>query len=99
VVAIVQAMVTQTNLAQMLGGLMLGALAPFGFGAVVILMVTTPAPIVAIISGIMVAAIPQFAGSLTSGGSALTTAGAYSTIGQGFSKGGNIAKQVGVASS
>jgi len=84
VVAIVQGLLSNVSIGGMLAGLIGGAMVPFGFGAVILLLSTSSAPIVAIISGILIVAIPQIAGSLTSGGSALSAMGGLGQIAGGF---------------
>jgi hypothetical protein len=59
---------------------------PFGAGALLVLMATSPAPIIAMICSILIAAVPQFAASLTSGGSALSAMGGLGSITGQFQK-------------
>jgi hypothetical protein len=79
VVAICTQLTASVNYGQMLAALIGNAMIPFGLGAIILLMATTTAPIVTIICAVAISAIPQFAGSLTQGGSAL---GGASALGQ-----------------
>jgi hypothetical protein len=85
VVAAVQVLVNNFNgnvvgTAGLLAGLIGGALVPFGALAVVLVFATSSAPVIAIISAILIAAIPNFASSLTQGGAALNATSAQTQI-------------------
>jgi hypothetical protein len=80
VVAICTQLTASVNYGGMLASLIGSATIPFGFGAIILLMATTTAPIVTIVCAVTIAAIPQFAGSLTQGGSALGAGAAMSQV-------------------
>ena len=71
IVAIVQILLNGVNIYAMLAGLVGGAVVPFGLAAIMLLLGTSTAPIVAVISSILIASVPQMAASMTQGGSAL----------------------------
>jgi hypothetical protein len=88
VVAAVQVMVSNVSnsfsgTGGLLGGLIGGALVPFGALAIALVFASSTVPIIAVVSAILVAAIPGFAGSLTQGGAALSAGdGLKSTVSQ-----------------
>ncbi len=86
VVAAIGAICNGVDFGSMLGGLLSGAGVPFGAGAVVLLMTTTPAPIVAMISAVMIYAIPQFAASLLRGSPALSASAVYGQFASEFER-------------
>jgi hypothetical protein len=70
---------TPAGIGGLIAGLAGGAIVPFGAGAIVILFATSAAPVVAIISSILIASVPQLAASMTKGGSALSAMGGLSS--------------------
>ncbi len=68
------------SLAGFLGGLAAGAAIPFGAGSIALVAASSPIPIISVISSILVAAIPNFAGSLLSGSSALSAGAAMGQL-------------------
>jgi hypothetical protein len=74
------------GVAAMIAGMVAAAAVPFGAGAIVLLFGTSSAPVVAIISSILVASVPQLAASMTKGGSALSAMGGLSSAMGHFKK-------------
>ena len=74
------------GIATMLASMVVAAVVPFGAGAIVLLFGTSNAPMVAIISSILVASVPQMAASMTKGGSALSAMGGLSSAVGHFKK-------------
>lgn len=68
------------SLAASIASLIAGAIIPFGAGSIVLVAISSPIPVICVVSSILVAAIPQFAGSLLSGSSALSASNALSSI-------------------
>jgi len=60
-----------SSLGASIASLAAGAAIPFGAGSIAIVALSSPIPVIAVIVSILVAAIPNFAGSLLSGASAL----------------------------
>jgi len=87
VVAVVQVMVSNTSIVGLLGGLIGGALVPFGALAVVLVFATSSAPVIAIVSSILIMAIPGFAASLTQGGAAMAAGDGLKSVTGQFAKG------------
>jgi hypothetical protein len=92
VVAVVQQLLDSVNnsftgQAGFLAGLITGAIVPFGAGAIVLVVASSPAPILSMISAVLIAAIPGFAASLTTGQSAMSASAASGQIAGSFSKG------------
>jgi hypothetical protein len=86
-----------------IGGLTGGALMPFGAGSILLVAATSPIPMIAIIISVLVAAIPNFAGSLLQGSSALSATAVMqnqafqSMAGAGGQIGDDVARGVGKA--
>jgi hypothetical protein len=77
-VSILGAMMQQGNaaLGASIAGLIAGAAIPFGAGSIALVAASSPIPIICVISSVLIAAIPNFASSLLSGGSALSASAA-----------------------
>jgi len=64
------------SLGASIASLVAGAVIPFGAGSIVLVALSSPIPVICIITSILVAAIPNFAGSLLQGSSALSASAA-----------------------
>jgi TrbL/VirB6 plasmid conjugal transfer protein len=84
-----------------IAGLAAGAAIPFGAGSIALVALTSPIPVICLITSVLVAAIPNFAGSLLQGTSALSASAAMGSqivtgmagaVGGGISEAGSVAK-------
>jgi hypothetical protein len=66
----------QNSIAASIASLAAGAAIPFGAGSIAIVALSSPIPVVSILTSVLVASIPNFAGSLLSGSSALSASAA-----------------------
>jgi TrbL/VirB6 plasmid conjugal transfer protein len=84
-----------------IAGLAAGAAIPFGAGSIALVALTSPIPVICLITSVLVAAIPNFAGSLLQGTSALSASAAMGSqivsgmagaVGGGIHEGSNVAR-------
>jgi hypothetical protein len=88
------------SIAASIGGLAAGAAIPFGAGSIALVALTSPIPIICLITSVLVAAIPNFAGSLLQGTSALSASAAMGSqivTGMAGAVGGGVSEMGGVA--
>jgi hypothetical protein len=88
-----------SSLGASIASLVAGAVIPFGAGSIVLVAASSPIPVICVITSILVAAIPNFASSLLSGGSALSAGSALqnSAIQSGLSGAAGGVSQLGSA--